>query len=258
VRPAHPGIRTVVHESWGDFVRSRASTTPALLAVLTTAVLGISALTGCQPSDDTEKKGAAPTASTPATSSAPVEPSAVKPSTTKPSTVAPSTGRPSTARPSTTIKDKKLAPVARAGGLVRITGDGAPTDVPVDPGKVDAGVNNVLVTAFGGSTSGPRTVLFVGVDGLTGLDGKRLEHLVRGMVEYVNGDGGSVPEDMRMKDYAPGPQGGTLECMPGSLAKPAAICAWADMYTAAVAYFDDLSADQAAVKFAAMRADLEK
>ncbi|MET7300085.1 hypothetical protein, partial [Embleya sp. NPDC005575] len=160
-------------------------------------------------------------------------------------------------RPSASTGPRRLQPSARAGDLARLL-DLGPTDVPVDPGEVRYPANNVLVAAYGATGSGPRSVLFVGVDGMTGTDGKRLEHMVRGMVDYVNGNGGSVPDGVTMKGYDAGPLGGTLECMPASVAQPAAICGWADRYSTAVAYFEQLSADRAAAKFKAMRADLER
>ncbi|MFI1380992.1 hypothetical protein [Embleya sp. NPDC020886] len=216
----------------------------------------MSVLTGCQAKDgDKDDRSGPPVATTagpvdPAVSPASVPSAKGEPGTAKPSTSAPS-ARPTSAGP------RKLQPSARAGGLAKLLA-GGPTDVPVDPGEVRHPTNNVLVAAFGASSAGPRSVLFVGVDGLTGIDGKRLEHMVRGMVEYVNGSGGGVPDGATMKDYDPGQLGGTLECMPASVAQPAAICGWADRYTTAVAYFEQSSADQAAAKFKAMRADLEK
>ncbi|WP_406286731.1 hypothetical protein [Embleya sp. NBC_00896] len=235
-------------------MRTRGS---ALLAAITVSVLGLSALTGCQFDDEKADPGAG-SVRTAASEGSPAANKPTSAASPRPSvTSVPATAKP-TGRPSTTVADKRLVSTTRAAGLARLTGAGAPTDVPVDPGEVTPGVNDVLVASFGASAAGPRTVLFVGVDGLTGIDGKRLEHMTRGMVEYVNGGGGSVPESVTMKGYDPGPQGGTLECMPGDDARPAAICGWADRYTTAVAFFENLSADQAAVRFKAMRADLEK
>ncbi|WP_406296228.1 hypothetical protein OG948_12485 [Embleya sp. NBC_00888] len=241
-------------------MRTRTSTLLTTITAVTVSVLGASVLTGCQAKDDkADKSGpAVATPDRPADAGATATSAVTRPAelpSGKAQPTAPSTSVPS-GRPSTPAGVRGLQPAARAGGLARLT-DG-PTDVPVDPGEVRDRVNNVVVAAYGATGAGPRAVLFVGVDGMTGVEGKRLEHMLRGMVEYVNGSGGSVPDGVTMKSYDAGPLGGTLECMPGSAAGPAAICGWADRYTTAVAYFDQASADQAAAKFKAMRADLEK
>ncbi|MFI6580364.1 hypothetical protein [Embleya sp. NPDC050493] len=227
-------------------------------------MLGTAVLTGCQAKDGKDDKadrsGPAVAATTqpvdPGTTASVTRPAEVPTGKAKPTASAPSTSVPSE-RPPAAASPHKLRPAARAGDLARLL-DGGPTDVPVDPGEVRSPANNVLVAAYGATGAGPRSVLFVGVDGMTGIDGKRMEHMVRGMVEYVNGSGGSVPDGVTMKGYDPGPLGGTLECMPASVAQPAAICGWADQDTTAVAYFEQLSADRAAAKFKAMRADLER
>ncbi|OPC82937.1 hypothetical protein B4N89_20140 [Embleya scabrispora] len=233
--------------------------TATLLTAATFSLLGATVLTGCGAKDDKDDKSGPAQAAT----TAPPEKVLSTATVTKPPTLppgknvstAPSTSAPS-GRPAGSDGVPRLRPSAQAGGLVRLP-DG-PSDVPVDPGEVRSPANNVLVAAYGAAGSGPRSVLFVGVDGMTGIDGKRLEHMVRGMVDHVNATEGGVPAGLSMKGYDPGPLGGTLECVPAQDARPAAICGWADRYTTAVAYFDRLSADQAAVKFKAMRADLEK
>ncbi|WP_439675012.1 hypothetical protein [Embleya sp. MST-111070] len=233
--------------------------TATLLTAVTVSLLGTTVLTGCGTKDDKADRSdpaQATTAlpeialSTAAVTKPPTLPPPVKKVSTTPPTSAPSGG------PAGSDGVLRLRPSAQAGGLARLL-DG-PSDVPVDPGEVRSPANNVLVAAYGAAGSGPRSVLFVGVDGMTGIDGKRLEHMVRGMVDYVDATEGGVPSGLAMKGYDPGPLGGTLECVPAQDARPAAICGWADKYTTAVAYFDRLSADQAAVKFKAMRADLEK
>ncbi|MGW1994087.1 hypothetical protein [Embleya sp. NPDC001921] len=241
-------------------MRTRTSTLLTTIAAVTVSVLGASVLTGCQADDDKAVTSGPAVATTdqPAkagTTAAVTRPAELPADKAKPTASAPATSAPS-GRPSNSTGVRRLQAADRAGGLARLT-DG-PTDVPVDPGEVRDRVNNVVVAAYGSTGTGPRAVLFVGVDGMTGVDGKRLEHMLRGMVEYVNGSGGSVPDGVTMKSYDAGPLGGTLECMPGSAAGPAAICGWADRYTTAVAYFEQSSADQAAAKFKAMRADLEK
>ncbi|MGW0663307.1 hypothetical protein [Streptodolium elevatio] len=237
--------------------------------MLAAAMLGTLALTACEmPGDDKDKaegtptisaepSGSAPSAdasdpgSSPAASPGATDATGKKPGGTKTPTGAASPDSGGKSGP------RVLVSAARTGGYERLVGDGAPSDVPVDPGEM-TDENNLVVVAYGKTPTSPREVLFVGVDGLATTDGKRVEHMVRGMIDYVNGDGGSVPEGVTMKTYAPGPLGGTVECMPAQDAYPAAICAWSDNNTVAVAYFDKLSADAAAKKLVEMRTDLEK
>ncbi|GCE00963.1 hypothetical protein [Embleya hyalina] len=235
--------------------------TTTLLTAVTVSLLGATVLTGCQATgdkDDKADRSGPAQATTALPDKAPSTAAVTKPPTLPPGkdvSTAPSASAPS-GRPAGSDGVLRLRPSVQAGGLARLL-DG-PSDVPVDPGEVRSPANNVLVAAYGATGSGPRSVLFVGVDGMTGIDGKRLEHMVRGMVDHVDATEGGVPSGLAMKGYDPGPLGGTLECVPAQDARPAAICGWADRYTTAVAYFDRLSADQAAVKFKAMRADLEK
>ncbi|WP_436775649.1 hypothetical protein [Yinghuangia sp. YIM S09857] len=231
--------------------------------MLAAAVLGSLALTACEmPGKEKDKADGTPSA----TASASVEPSDAAPSTdAREPAASPSAGDATGAKPSGTKAPspagtpgpRVLLSAARTGGYERLVGEGAPSDMPVDPGEM-TDENNLVVVAYGKTPTSPREVLFVGVDGLTATDGKRMEHMIRGMIDYVNGDGGSVPEGVTMKDYAAGPLGGTVQCMPAQDAYPAAICAWADKNTVAVAYFDKLSADAAAKKLVEMRTDLEK
>ena len=249
-------MRTHLHHASPGTARPRrgARSLTGLLAMSGAAVLSVSVLTGCQLLDDLDKDD---TATSPSARPSESAPATRAPSTRPTGTSAPTPSAPSTARPATTFKDKRLVLGPTAGGFVMLTGDGRPTDVPVDPGEIRDGVNKVVVAAYSSTAAGARTVLFVGVDGQSGVDGKRLEHLTRGMIDHVNGSGGSVPAGT-MTPYPAGVQGGTLECMPADEAQPAAICGWADRYTTAVAWFSNLSADSAAVKFREMRADLEK
>ncbi|UGQ09770.1 hypothetical protein LO772_23050 [Yinghuangia sp. ASG 101] len=240
--------------------------TPAVKAALVTAVLGALALTACELPGQKDKDDAAastaasPSAAAPASDEPANEPT---PRGEPPVTRTPSgspTGKGSATATSTAAGARGPRVLISAGftaGYERLSGPGMPTDVPVDPGEMTDD-NNLVVAAYGKSADAAREVLFVGVDGLTAVDGKRMEHMIRGMIDYVNGDGGSVPQGVSMQAYAAGPLGGTLECMPAQDAYPAAICAWADTNTVAVAYFDKLSADAAAVRFAEMRTDMEK
>ncbi|WP_436787021.1 hypothetical protein [Yinghuangia sp. YIM S10712] len=244
-------------------MRTRTSAIPAALVA---AVLGSMALTACElpGQDDKKNAGASSSPSAPESPSASAQQSAAasaSASTAPKATDQPSakpTGRNSTsAAPTKAAGPRTLVPTASTAGYVRYTGDGTLLDVPVDPGEM-TDKNNLVMEEYAKNASGPREVLFVGVDGLASVDGKRMEHMIRGMIDWVNADGGSVPEGASMQSYAAGPLGGTLECMPAQDAYPAAICAWADTNTVAVAYFDKLSADAAAVKFVEMRSDLEK
>lgn len=240
----------------GPTMRTHTRFTRAALAATAIAAL---TLTACEMPGEDKKADATPAAQTPAPAESPADPANSPAADPTPAgePTAPSTKRPPA--PSATAKSgaRVLVEAPTAGGYQRLTGAGAPSDVPVDPGDVTA-ANKVVVLAYGKTATGPREVLFVGVDGLTSLDGKRMEHLIRGMIDHVNADGGSVPEGAAMKPYSSGLLGGTLECMPAQDAHPAAICAWADKNTAAVAYFDKLSADAAAKKLLEMRTDLEK
>lgn len=241
-------------------MRTRASAVPAALVA---AVLGSLALTACElpGQDDKKDSGASAAASAPASPSASASESAPASASESadPKTTAPPTRKPTGASTSPTKKaagPRTLVPTASTAGYVRYTGDGTLLDVPVDPGEV-TDANNVVLEEYAKTASGPREVLFVGIDGLIATDGKRMEHMIRGMIDWVNTDG-SVPQGVQMQPYPAGPLGGTLECMPAQDAYPAAICSWADQNTVAVAYFDKLSADAAAVTFAEMRADLEQ
>ncbi|NUS54104.1 MAG: hypothetical protein HOV66_04470 [Streptomycetaceae bacterium] len=239
--------------------------TPVLrTALLAAAVAGALSLTACElpgKSDDKKSDKASPTATVEASPSAAASDAAsAAPSPAGPSAAA--TDKAATKAPTSTAKSgqggaKVLVSAARTGGYERLTGQGAPSDVPIDPGDMGPGMN-MLVVAYGKSPTGQREVLIEGVDGLTAMDGKRMEHMIRGMIDHVNADGGSVPEGVSMLDYPAGPLGGTLQCMAAQDAYPAAICAWADKNTTVVAYFDKLSADDAAKKLVTMRADLEK
>ncbi|MDI2127371.1 hypothetical protein [Yinghuangia seranimata] len=231
-------------------VSGRLASTAVALAV------GALALTACKiPGQDDAKDDKASSAPTATASAAPASsPAADKP--TDAATAAPTaTKKPSAPATTGASGTHVLVSAARTGGYTRLGAE--VTDVPLDPGDIQPGMN-VLVAAYGKTASGPREVLLEGIDGLPAMDGKRFEHMIREMVDYVNRDGGSVPQGATMTTYAAGPLGGTLECMPAQDAYPAAICGWADKNTVLVAYFDKLSADAAAKKLQEMRADLEK
>ncbi|PBC79651.1 hypothetical protein BX265_4462 [Streptomyces sp. TLI_235] len=144
--------------------------------------------------------------------------------------------------------------VQHAAGLTKSSGDGTITDVPVDPGEMRDGMHLVLENYDrAGQTSG-RRILFVGVDNVPEDTSKRREHLWRGLIDYAAGNG-STGTPGTGTAYAPGPLGGSLECLPYGAD---ALCGWADSSTAAVALFPQSSPAAAAKLFASMRADLEQ
>ncbi|MFI2507201.1 hypothetical protein [Streptomyces sp. NPDC018972] len=146
------------------------------------------------------------------------------------------------------------APVA--GGLDKLTGDGALTDVPVDPGEMRDGMT--LVTGNYGDPDGQGApVLFEGVDHVPEDTNERREHLFRGMLEYIQWD----PElgHPEARPVEPGPLGGSVECLLASLSEDGnVICGWADEDTAAVALFEDSTLADAGELFVGMRGDLER
>ncbi|MCU7824612.1 hypothetical protein [Kitasatospora sp. DSM 101779] len=181
-----------------------------------------------------------------------------------PTTAAPTTAAPDspTAAPSATAKQTgkpgggkhTVISVQHAAGLTKSSGDGAISDVPVDPGEMRDGMNLVVENYDrAGQTSG-RRILFVGVDNVPEDTNKRREHLWRGLIDYAAGNG-STGTPGTGTAYAPGPLGGSLECLPYGAD---ALCGWADSSTAAVALFPQSSPAQAAKLFASMRADLEQ
>ncbi|MEU7469848.1 hypothetical protein AB0A94_15130 [Streptomyces sp. NPDC044984] len=151
---------------------------------------------------------------------------------------------------------RTLVDAPAAGGLDKLTGDGALTDVPVDPGEMRDGMT--LVTGNYGDPGGQGApVLFEGVDQVPEDTNERREHLFRGMLEYVQWD----PElgQPEARPVEPGPLGGSVECLLASLSEDGnVICGWADEGTAAVALFEDSTLADAGRLFVEMRGDLER
>ncbi|MFE4050268.1 hypothetical protein [Streptomyces sp. YIM B13518] len=151
---------------------------------------------------------------------------------------------------------RALVDAPGAGGLEKLTGDGALTDVPVDPGEMRDGMT--LVTGAYGKPDGQGApVLFEGVDHVPEDTNERREHLFRGMLEYIRWD----PElgHPEAQPVEPGPLGGSVECLLASLSEDGnVICGWADEGTAAVALFEDSTLADAGKLFVGMRADLER
>ncbi|MGW2781213.1 hypothetical protein ACWC3X_08165 [Streptomyces populi] len=159
---------------------------------------------------------------------------------------------PPTAEPS---GPRTLEDAPTAGGLDKLTGGKALTDVPVDPGEMRDGMK--LVTGNYGDADGKGApVLFEGVDHVPEDTNKRREHLFRGMLEHIQWD----PElgNPQAEPVEAGPLGGSVECLLASLSEDGnVICGWADEGTAAVALFENSTLADAGKLFVAMRADLE-
>lgn len=196
-------------------------------------------LTACDPAAE---------AGGPPAASAPVSPPPSSAASTPPAAPTPPAGS----------GKRTLAEAATAGGLTRATGAGAVSDVPIDPGEMRDGMHLVVADYNrAGQTSG-RRILFVGVDGVPEDPNKRREHLWRGLIDHAL-QNGSTGAPTTAEPYAPGPLGGSLECLslPESTQATDVICGWADTTTAAVALFPRTTPADAARLFAAMRADLE-
>ncbi|MFD7766008.1 hypothetical protein [Streptomyces sp. NPDC059787] len=151
---------------------------------------------------------------------------------------------------------RTLVDAPRAGGLDKLTGDGALTDIPVDPGEMRDGMT--LITGNYGQPGGQGApVLFEGVDRVPEDTNERREHLFRGMLEYIQWD----PElgHPEARPVEPGPLGGSVECLLASLSEDGnVVCGWADEGTAAVALFEDSTLADAGKLFVGMRGDLER
>ncbi|MDG9705993.1 hypothetical protein [Streptomyces sp. DH37] len=209
------------------------TTKGALRQAVAVAVLATAALTACQP-EDLPAADASRSASPGASADASPEAS---------QSAAPD-GR------------RSLVDAAEAGGLRKHTGDGAITDVPVDPGEMREGMQ--LVVSNFAAPDGGDPILFEGVDNVPEDTNKRREHLFRGMLEHIEWDPElGQPEAQPVAD--PGPLGGSVECLLASLSENGqVICGWADEGTAAVALFPDSTLDEAGKLFVAMRGDLER
>ncbi|MFF0203337.1 hypothetical protein [Streptomyces sp. NPDC005017] len=150
---------------------------------------------------------------------------------------------------------RTLVDAPTAGGLDKLTGSEAVTDVPVDPGEMRDGMT-LVVGNYRAAGSQDAPVLFEGVDHVPEDTNKRREHLFRGMLEYIRWD----PElgNPQAEPVEPGPLGGSVECLLASLSEDGnVICGWADEGTAAVALFENSTLADAGELFVAMRADLE-
>lgn len=148
----------------------------------------------------------------------------------------------------------RVASASQAGGLVKLTGQGAVSDVAIDPGEMRSNMTLVMDNyQYRGRSGDP--VLLVAVDNVPEDTDTRREHLWRGMLEYIGWTYGGVTAE----PYAPGQYGGSLECFLASLSESGnVICGWADENTAGVALFPDSDLSTAPATFAAMRDDIER
>ncbi|MFF8814239.1 hypothetical protein [Streptomyces pactum] len=215
------------------------------LAATAVAAVLLLAVTGCN-EDDRAVDPSASAPSAPQTSKA--APPSATPSTTPSGTATPSAG---------TDGRRTLVDAAQAGGLTRVTGDGALTDLPVDPGEMRDGMTLVAGNYRAPGDSGA-PVLFEGVDNVPEDTSKRREHLWRGMLDHAGWDPElGQPTAEPVADA--GELGGSVECLLASLSESGnVICGWADESTAAVALFPDSTLPEAGALFVRMRADLER
>lgn len=194
------------------------------------------ALTACEPDNSADATDApAATAPAPATGAAAGTAAAVPPAS-----------------------KRQVTAAKTAGGLTRYTGEGAVSDVVIDPGEMRPGMNLVVANyARAGQATG-RRILLVAVDGVPEDPNKRREHLWRGLIDYAlqNGSTGTPGSG---KAFSSGPLGGSVECL-GLPEAPNTdvICGWADGSTAAVALFPRTTLPEAAALFTSMRGDLEQ
>ena len=148
---------------------------------------------------------------------------------------------------------RHVVSVARAGGLVKLTGQEAVSDVVIDPGEVRPDMTLVMENYRRPGQQGD-PVLVVAVDNVPEDTSVRREHLWRGLLQYVGWTEGASAEP-----YDAGPLGGSVECFLASLAEDGnTICGWADESTAGVALFPDSNLPTASAAFVAMRADIER
>ncbi|MFI5531979.1 hypothetical protein ACIA8O_25945 [Kitasatospora sp. NPDC051853] len=214
--------------------------------LLATAALG---LTACVPEDATTTGGATtatppPAASTPAPAPSP--------------TPSPAASAPTAAKASPGARHR-VVEAPTAGGLTLAVGAGTLTDVPVDPGEMVDGMQFVQAEYDRPGKPSARRVLVLAVDNVPEDPNKRREHLWRGLIDYAL-QNGSTGDPTTAEPYAPGPLGGSLECLslPARTGPTDVLCGWADTRTAGVALLPATTPQEAARLFAAIRADVEQ
>ncbi|MEO3785548.1 hypothetical protein ABGB12_19630 [Actinocorallia sp. B10E7] len=183
-------------------------------------------------------------------SSNPSRPTTVQTQAGVPQQQNPQQGQPQATQP----QARRVVSAAQAGGLVKVTGQGAVSDLAIDPGEVRPNMTLVMENyQYPGQQGDP--VLLVAVDNVPEDTSTRRQHLWRGMLERV----GWTYGDVSAEPYAPGPYGGSLECFLASLSEDGnVICGWADENTAGVALFPNSDLATASSDFAAMRNDIEQ
>ncbi|MFF0479631.1 hypothetical protein [Streptomyces sp. NPDC004284] len=218
------------------------------------AVLGLSLLTACQPAGLDEADPSITGGTVTATPS--VSPTASQPGTPTPSpSSAPAPSRSGAPAPSSSAR--RVVEADRAGGLPKLTGEGALTDVPIDPGDMRDGMN-LVAAKYARTDEQGRTanVLVVAVDNVPEDTSTRQEYLMRGMLDHIKWDQ-QPPEAEPVAD--PGPLGGSVECLLASFTQDGdVICGWSDARTAGVVHFPNSSLPRAEKLVVAMRSDLEK
>ncbi|WP_228979213.1 hypothetical protein [Streptomyces sp. DH12] len=211
-------------------------------------VLTLLALTGCQ--DEPRPASDAPRRPSAATPPAPGPPANSSPATAPPPSAA------SASSPMAGNGRRSLVDARVAGGLHKLTGEGALRDVPVDPGEMRDGMTLVAGHYRAPGEQGP-PVLFEGVDGVPEDTAVRREHLFRGALEHIRRD--PEPGQPTAEPVDPGPSGGSVECLLASLGEDGdVVCGWADEGTAAVAVFHGSTPAAAGKLFVRMRADLQR
>ncbi|MFD7988256.1 hypothetical protein ACFV4M_33470 [Kitasatospora indigofera] len=222
---------------------------PARLSLAAAGAALALALTACGP-EETPGVADGPAATGPAPSSPAAAPATTPPATGKTPAPAPT----ATAAPA---GKRKVAAARTAGGLAVYTGQGAVSDVAIDPGEMRDGMNLVVSEYAPAAKGDSRRILLVAVDNVPEDPNKRREHLWRGLVDYAL-DGGSTGSPGTAAPYGPGPLGGSVECLGlPEAAVTDVLCGWADASTAGVALFPKSTVKDAAALFIAMRSDIE-
>ena len=206
------------------------------LALTVGAVAVALALTACEPDNSVDATDAAASAA-----SAPAAATSAPAATAVPA-----------------ASKRQITAAKTAGGLAQYTGEGAVSDVAIDPGEMRPGMNLVVANYNRAGQATGRRILLVAVDGVPEDPNKRREHLWRGLIDYAL-QNGSTGTPGTGKVFSSGPLGGSVECLGLPEASTTdVICGWADGSTAAVALFPRTTLPEAAALFTTMRGDLEQ
>ncbi|GAA0963924.1 hypothetical protein [Actinocorallia libanotica] len=147
---------------------------------------------------------------------------------------------------------RRVTAAAQAGGLVKLTGQGAVSDVVVDPGEMRPDMTLVMENYKVPAQNEP--VLMIAVDNVPEETSTRRQHLWRGLLQHIGWTHGNITAE----PYEPGKYGGSVECFLASLAETGnVVCGWADENTAGVALIPNSDLATAASVFVAMRGDIE-